>query len=146
MTTASSAPPRNGRREQFECTITRDDDGRVLVITLDATDLEGASRRVRLNGLKASRVAGALHEVLRAGGVRGRQWSSGKPIELDQVTGAQAELLLSAVKPLRRGDRVERIGSGVAEMSREEASYWHAKSGRRGGLPALRILLGRNGR
>jgi hypothetical protein len=46
-----------------------------------------------------------------------------------------------AVKPLRRGDRIELVGDGVGRMSREEASYWHAKSHQPGGLRALRVLL-----
>ncbi|MDQ6613331.1 MAG: hypothetical protein M3083_00815 [Actinomycetota bacterium] len=80
-------------------------------------------------------------------GVGSRAWSSSHPVDLDQVAGAQTELLLRAVKPLRRPDRIEAIGEGVAAMSREEASYWHAKAGHPGGLPALRImLLGDGGR
>jgi hypothetical protein len=45
------------------------------------------------------------------------------------------------VKPLRRADRVATVAEGVAAMSREEASYWHAKVQRPRGLRALRILL-----
>ena len=45
------------------------------------------------------------------------------------------------VKPLQRLDRLEAVGEGVAEMSREEASYWHAQTQRRHGLKALRVLL-----
>lgn len=134
------------RAERFACTVARDLDGRVTSITVDATDLEGNERVVFLNGSRAARVASALHDVLRAAGVGSRAWSSSKPIDLDQVSGAQAELLLRAVKPLRRADRIETIGEGVAAMSREEASYWHAKAGHPGGLPALRMLLGDGGR
>ena len=130
------------RAERFSCTVERDADGRIISITVDATDLEGNERTVFLNGSRAARVASAIHDVLRAGGVRSRAWSSSKPIDLDQVSGAQAELLLRAVKPLRRADRIETVGDGVAAMSREEASYWHAKAGHPGGLPALRLLLG----
>ena len=129
------------RQEQYFCTVNRDDDGRVLSLELQATDLEGEQRHVRIQGLSASRVAGALHDVLLAGGVKGRSWASSKQIGLDQVTGAQVELLLCAAKPLRRGDRVDQVSQGVARMSREEAAYWHAKSHHAGGLPALRLLL-----
>lgn len=129
------------RREQYACTVERDHDGRVLSVEVVAADLEGNERFVQIRGLAASRVASAVHDVLRAGGVRGRTWTSSKPIELDQVTGAQLELLLQASKPLRRGDRIDRVSEGVAQMSREEAAYWHAKSGHSGGLPALRMLL-----
>jgi hypothetical protein len=133
------------RREQYVCLIERDDDGRVTSLVVDAVDLEGAEHRVRINGSTAARVAGAVHDVLRAAGVTGRTWTSQRPIALDQVTGAQVKLLLQAVKPLRRGDRVERVGEGIAGMSREEASYWHAKSTRPGGLRALRVLLTKGG-
>ena len=129
------------RREEYVCTVDRDDDGRVLAIELDAVDLEGEERHVRINGLRAARVASAVHDVLRGGGVKGRAWSSKRPIPLDQVTGAQLELLLHAARPLRRGDRLDQVSEGVASMSREEAAYWHAKSHQPGGLPALRVLL-----
>lgn len=129
------------RREQYVCTVDRDDDGRVLAIELHAIDLEGDERHVRINGQRAGRIASAVHDVLRAGGVKGRAWSSARPIALDQVTGAQLELLLHAARPLRRGDRLDQVSEGVAGMSREEAAYWHAKSHQPGGLPALRILL-----
>ena len=130
------------RAERFACTVTRDADGRITSITVDAVDLEGNERAVVLNGSRAARVAAAIHDVLRGAGVGSRVWSSSKPIDLDQISGAQAELLLRAVKPLRRADRIETVGEGVAAMSREEASYWHAKAGHPGGLPALRLLLG----
>lgn len=131
----------NRHQEQYRCTVERDEDGRVMAVVVDATDLEGSERRVRLNGTSATRIAGSLHDVLRAAGVPGRTWASSRPIELDPVTGAQAELMVLAVKPLRRGERVEIVGESVGRMSREEASYWHAKSHQPGGLRALRILL-----
>lgn len=131
------------RQEQYICTVERDEDGRVLAVVVDATDLEGSQSRVRLNGTSASRIAGSLHDVLRASGVPGRTWASSRPIELDPVTGAQTQLMVLAVKPLRRGERIELVGEGIARMSREEASYWHAKSHQPGGLRALRILLTR---
>ena len=80
------------------------------------------------NGTKASRIAGAVHEIVRATGVGGRVWTSRSPSPLDPISGAQVELLVAAVKPLRRADRIDQVGDGVASMSREEASYWHATS------------------
>lgn len=130
------------RAERFSASIARDPDGRITAITIDATDLEGKQRCVHLNGTRAGRVAAGLHQVVRGAGVGSRAWTSPRPIDLDQVSGAQAELLLRAVKPLRRADRIEAVGDGVAAMSREEASYWHAKASRPGGLRALRVLLG----
>lgn len=130
------------RAERFSASIARDLDGRITALTINAVDLEGTHRAVHLNGNRAGRVAAGLHDVVRGAGVGSRSWTSPRPIELDQVTGAQAELLLRAVKPLRRADRIEAVAEGVAAMSREEASYWHAKAGRPGGLRALRMLLG----
>lgn len=130
------------RCERFSCTVLRDTDGRITAIAVDATDLEGRDRAIRLNGARAARVAAAVHQVLRTGGVGSRAWSSSRPIDLDQLVGAQVELLLRAVKPLRRPDRIDTVGDGVAAMSREEAGYWYAKAHQPGGLPALRLLIG----
>lgn len=140
--TSAMHPRRGARAERFVLTVARDDDGRISAFIVDATDLEGHERTICLNGARAGRVAAGVHDVVRAGGVPSRAWASSRPIELDQVTGAQAELLLRAVKALRRADRIEAVGEGVAAMSREEASYWHAKASHPGGLRALRLLLG----
>jgi hypothetical protein len=129
------------RSERYVCAISRDDDGRITAIEVGADDLQGKHRRVRVNGNRAAHVAGPLQQVLRDAGLRGRQWTSPGPLELPSTLGAHAELLLRAVKPLQRLDRVEAIADGVAEMSREEASYWHAQTQRRHGLKALRVLF-----
>jgi len=133
--------PAGSHRECFTCTIERDEEGRVIAIVVCSATIDGDDRSTRINSTRATRVAGPVHDVLRAGGVTGRSWSSTPPIEVDYLTGAQLELLLVAVKPVRRADRIDRISNGVAAMSREEASYWHAKLRRPGGLPALRLLL-----
>jgi hypothetical protein len=52
-----------------------------------------------------------------------------------------AELLLAAIRPLQRPDRLSNIADAIVGMGAEEASYWHAKSLRSGGLRALRVLL-----
>lgn len=129
------------RSERYTCTISRDADGRIISVEVAVADIDGATRSVRLNGHRAPHVAGSLQEVLRTAGLRGRHWTSPTPIELQPNLGAHAELLLRAVKPLRRIDRIAEIAEGVAAMSREEAGYWHAQVRRRRGLKALRILL-----
>jgi hypothetical protein len=129
------------RAEHYLCTISRDNDGRITAIEVSADDLDGGNRRIRVNGNRAAHVAGPLQQVLRGAGLHGRQWTALQPLELSSTLGAHAELLLRAVKPLRRIDRLEAIAEGVAEMSREEASYWHAQTQRRHGLKALRVLL-----
>lgn len=129
------------QRESFACRIERDPDGRVLAVTLEATT-PTATRSIRVHADKATQIAAAVHDVLRSGGVSGRAWTQASPLALEYLVGAQLELLLVAVAPMRRADRVSHVSTGVAAMSIEEASYWHAKLSRPGGLPALRVLLG----
>ena len=129
------------RAERYLCTISRGDDGRITAIEVTAEDLDGRHRRVRVNGNRAAHVSGPLQQVLRAAGLRGWQWTSPGPLDLPPTLGAHAELLLRVVKPLQRFDRLETVADGVAGMSREEASYWHAQTQRRHGLKALRVLL-----
>jgi hypothetical protein len=129
------------RAEHFTCTMARDSDGRITAIEIIVDDLDGGRRHIRVEGTRAAHVAAPLQEVLRSAGLRGRQWTSPAPIELKPTLGAHAELLLRAVKPLRRIDRITDVADGVSGMSREEAAYWHAQTNRRHGLRALRVLL-----
>jgi hypothetical protein len=129
------------RRESYACTIDRNRSGQVISLTIEATDLEGGTRTVTVRNARAVDAASALRELLRDRKVNGRAWTAQEPIVLDSVAGAQAELLLRAVAPLRRTDRAVAVADQIAMMSREEASYWHAKAQRPGGLRALRILL-----
>jgi hypothetical protein len=129
------------RRERFTCLVARNGDGNVSTLTVEATDLEGGSRRITVRGARAVDATSALRELLRGSRMPGRAWTGSDPIALEQVQGAHAELLLRAVAPLRRTDRAVAVADQIAAMSREEASYWHAKAQRPGGLRALRILL-----
>jgi hypothetical protein len=129
------------RREQYRCTIARDGDGHIISLTVEASDLEGDERHVTVRGARIPDIVSPLQNMLRERKITGRAWTSREPIELDQVAGAQTELLLRAVQPLRRSDRAQAVADGIGAMSREEASYWHAKAQRPGGLRALRILL-----
>lgn len=129
------------RHETYRCLIERDDDGRVKALSIDATDLDGAERAVRVNGYRAIHVAAGVQEVLRPLRLRGRDWTSSDPVPVEPQLGAHIELLLRAVKPLKRTDRIATVADGVAAMSREEAGYWHAQITRRNGLRALRLLL-----
>jgi hypothetical protein len=132
--------PRASSWTRYKLQVERDREGRVEALELTRSS-DGTERALRLNGLKATLLAGPIYEVTRAGGVPPRAWASGKPIELSYLAGAQLELLLKAVRPLRRLNKVEQVAEGIARMSFEEASYWHAKMSRPGGLPALRLLL-----
>jgi hypothetical protein len=129
------------RAEHYTCQVSRDDEGRITAVEIDVTELDGGQRLVRVNGHRAAHVAAPLHEILRPAALRGRQWTSAQPFDLAPTLGAHAELLLRAVKPLRRVDRIAGVAEGVAGMSREEANYWHAQTQRRHGLKALRVLL-----
>jgi hypothetical protein len=129
------------RRDHYSCTISRDERGSLVVVELVATEGDGDIRVTRATGIRLSQVAEPLRRLLATGGVNGRAWTGSKPLELDGRTGAHAELLLAAIRPLRRPDRLADIADAIVAMGAEEASYWHAKSLRRGGLRALRILL-----
>ncbi len=129
------------RSEHYTCQISRDDEGRIIAVEIDVIDLEGEQRAIRVNGHRAAHIAAPLQEIVRTATLRGRQWTSPRPLELAPTLGAHAELLLRAVKPLRRVDRIAGVAEGIAEMGSEEASYWHAQSQRRHGLKALRVLL-----
>jgi hypothetical protein len=134
------------RDQHFECLIERDRDGRVERVTVTVDHGYEEHEEVVVNGSKANLLAGTLHDILRSGGVTGRQWSTPKPIGLDQGIGSQAWLLLTAVKPLRRHDRIDEVSEGVSAMSREEAAYWFSKAHQPRGLRAIRLLLSDDGR
>src|SRR5690606_27546826 len=120
----------------------RDDDGRINSIEIVATDLDGKTRAIRVEGSsRLAQITGPVQELLRGADIRGGQWTSTKPFDLAPGPGAHLELLLRAVKPLGRLDRVGGVPDGVAGMSREEAAYWHAQSFRRRWLQALRVLV-----
>lgn len=129
------------RSETYQLLVSRDPDGAVSELALEATDVDSQRRAIRVNGARAIQVTGPLHDLLRAEKIPGRSWAGSAPIQLPPVLGAQVELMLRAAKPLRRHDRIADVAEGVAGMSREEASYWHAQSSHRAGLRALRILL-----
>lgn len=129
------------RTESFHLLVGRDHDGALVDLSLSAVDVDDQPRGVRLNGARAIQVIGPLHDLLRSAKIPGRSWAGSEPITLPPMLGAQVELMLRATKPLRRPDRIADVVDGIADMSREEASYWHAQSSRRAGLRALRILL-----
>lgn len=129
------------RNERYQCVIKRDEEGRVASLAVQTIDLEGAERQVRVHGYRAIHLAAGFQEILRSAKLRGRDWTSSDPITVDPQLGAHVELLLRAVKPLQRVDRITTVADGVAGMSREEAAYWHAQTSRRNGLRSLRLLL-----
>jgi len=94
-------------------------------------------------------VADHLLHALRANGYKAtdlaRAAGSDDPFYLDELTGLRLALILLAVKPLTRHDRIEAIGQGVRAFGDEEAYYWFSKCSAgpdaARAQTALRILL-----
>lgn len=109
----------------------------------------GAMWGVELGGDPLRAVADHLLEALRANGYRAtdlaRAAGREKPFYLDEPTGVRLALILLAVKPLSRHDRIEAIGEEVRAMGDEEAYYWFSKCTAgphaRRAQKALRVLL-----
>jgi hypothetical protein len=91
----------------------------------------GAMWEIELGGDPLRAVADHLLHALRASGYKAtdlaRAAGSEKPFYLDELTGLRLALILLAVKPLTRHDRIEAIGQGVQAMGDEEAYYWFSK-------------------
>ncbi len=126
----------------------RETDGSECVGTLVSREC-GLSRRADSRGdgdgsrsHELCRVAGASGDVLRAvmdhllAALRANDYKatdlaravgSKTPFYLDEFSGLRLALILMAVKPLVRHDRIEAIGQGIQAMSAEEAYYWFSK-------------------
>lgn len=91
----------------------------------------GAMWGIELGGDPLRAVADHLIVALRANGYRAtelaRAAGSEKPFYLNEPTGVRLALILLAVKPLGRHDRIEAIGQGIHAMGDEEAYYWFSK-------------------
>jgi len=104
---------------------------------------------IELGGDPLRAVADHLLTALRANGYKAtdlaRAAGSDDPFYLDELTGVRLALILLAVKPLTRHDRIEAIGQGVQAMGDEEAYYWFSKCSAgpdaSRAQKALRILL-----
>lgn len=128
------------QHETYTLTIERGGDGRIVAYELRVRSSR-EERQIRLNGYKAPVVTHQLHDLLKRYGVTGREWSGKGPIVLDfHDAGPHGELFLKAVKPLRKTSRIDQIARVLAQMSREEALYWCAKSTRPFGTKALRLV------
>jgi len=80
---------------------------------------------------------------LRRAGVYAGQLSPARRqrvIALPEEVGVRAALLVAAVAPLRKFQRIEQVAAGVAHVSYEEACYWYAHIRSDYGRRALRIL------
>lgn len=74
--------------------------------------------------------------------------TEGEPVMLPEDVGVRLSVLAMALKPLPKLERIREIEEGVAEMRREEVTYWFSKAfgtptynDRRRILKAMRILL-----
>ncbi len=109
--------PHNGRRDVRSDDFSRPAPGAMWGIELGGDPLRAVAdhllNALRTNGYKAT-------DLARAAG-------SEKPFYLDELTGLRLALILLAVKPLTRHDRIEAIGQGVRAMGDEEAYYWFSK-------------------
>lgn len=104
---------------------------------------------VRVWGTPFRAIVGEILEALRRGGYRATDLHRRreKPFSLAEEHGVRLGLLLLAVKPLRKTERITAIVDAVGSMSEEEAYYWFSKcTGKdhaRRAQKALRILLAR---
>jgi hypothetical protein len=109
----------------------------------------GAIWGIELGGDALRAVVDHLLNALRVNDYRATDLAPGsgreEPFYLDELTGIRLALIMLAVKPLRRHDRIESIGHGVQAMGDEEAYYWFSKctAGQDAGRArkALRVLL-----
>ncbi len=91
----------------------------------------GALWSIEVGGDALRAVTDHVLAALRANGYQAtalaRAVGSDRPLYLDELTGLRLALILIAVKPLARHDRIEAIGLGIQTMSAEEAYYWFSK-------------------
>ncbi|GMU52613.1 MAG: hypothetical protein AMXMBFR33_17590 [Candidatus Xenobia bacterium] len=100
----------------------------------------------KLHGFALNEVLEVVRAWLRKLGVSNSQLRPRAPsvLEVDEETGVRMALLFRAVSPLKKVDRIEAIGHGIARMPREEVLYWYGKVSNGFGeqaVQALRILL-----
>ena len=120
----------------YRLVASRDTDG--CINRFEVSDADG--RSVILHGWRAEAVADSVQATL-ARASRRLSLALDRPLQLDEHLGVQVLLILRAVKPLAGYQRVRKLATGVARMSEEEATYWHAHAAHKGGLPALRKLF-----
>ncbi len=104
-------------------------------------------RVVRAWGMPLRAVTDAVLQALKDSGYRQEDLKRSRktPFGLRELIGVRLALLLLAVKPLRRHQRIEQVAEGVRRMPDEEAYYWYskctAKKEARRAQHALRVLL-----
>lgn len=102
---------------------------------------------VRVWGAPFHAIIDYLIETLKKAGYRATELSRSRkaPFELDEETGVRLGLLLLALKPLSKIERIDDIYSAIRSMPDEEVYYWFSKCTTAGAArrsqKALRILL-----
>ena len=121
-----------------------------VVEQANGTPRPGPGELVRLWGLPLHMAFNAITELARQSGNPPSALRPGarKAVQLDEDQGVRVALIFLSVKPLRKPERMQAVIDGIHRMSREEASYWFARtltpeseSARRRALRALRIML-----
>lgn len=102
---------------------------------------------VRIWGSPMQAVFDLIVAAVKTGGGRASDIRADRkaPFILDEETAVRLALLFLAIKPLRKGTRIEAIREATVTMGAEEAYYWYSKcssgsTGRRA-TRAFRILL-----
>jgi len=107
----------------------------------------GVRQVVRAWGPPLRAVTDQLLEALKRSGYKATDLHPGRqtPFTLDEPAAVRLALVLFAVKPLRKGQRIEEVAAGVRAISDEEAYYWYSKcADRRDGRRAqhaLRVMM-----
>ena len=121
---------------QYRLITTRDQDGIITAFEIH----DGAAQTQRVDSWRARAATDGIVQIL-ASGQPPRSLAKDAPLVLDEHLGAHILLVLKAIGPVRRYETACQVVQGIAGMSRQEAMYWFAHSTRKGGLPALRMLL-----
>ena len=111
---------------------------------------EGPQRVERLWGLSFRAASEEMLSLVQEAGhaVGAFRPTDDEPLMLPEDVGVRLGVLAMALKPLKKVARIREIEEGVAEMSREEVTYWFSKAfgatsynDRRRIMKAMRILL-----
>jgi len=139
-------------------------DNEMLLTLFQEMPRRGRARRASPRLLRIERIWGkplavayeTIRDILHDDGHRvsslrpGARRTGNSMLSVGEDAGVRLGLLMKAIKPLRKLERIRRIVEEIGEMPREEALYWFSKainspsdSERRRAMKAMRILLAR---
>ena len=102
---------------------------------------------VEVSGAVLRTIADNVLDALRRAGYKPTDLSASRrePFQLLEEPGVRLGLLLLAVKPIAKMNRVEAIAHGIRAMTSEEVYYWYSKCTTKAtadrAQKALRVLL-----